>query len=73
MKKPVLYVARGMSSAQKRAKRRAFPSIESETKIKTESVILTIRQMYGGKFHHWTFCDDKTKCSALWYLQSAIN
>lgn len=73
MKKPVLYVERGMSSVQKRAKRRAFSSIESETKIKTESMILTIRQMQGGKFHYWTFCDDKTKCSPLWYLQSVIN
>lgn len=61
MKKPVLYVERGLSSVQKRAKRRAFPAIESETKVKTENMILSIRQMYGGIFHHWTFCDDKTK------------
>lgn len=69
MKKPVLCV----SSVEKRAKTRTFPAIESETKIQTERMILTIRQMYGGTFHHWTFCDDKTKCSPLWYLQSVIN
>lgn len=50
-----------MSSVYKRAK--SFLSIESEPKIKTESMILPIRQMHDRKFHHRTFCDDKTKCT----------
>lgn len=72
MKKSVLYVELVMSSVYKRAK--SFLSIESEPKIKTESMILPIRQMPDRKFHHRTFCDDKTKCPPPhWYLQHVIN
>lgn len=34
-------------------------------RIKTESAFPTIRQRLDGKFLHWTFCDDKTKCFPL--------
>lgn len=34
-------------------------------RIKTESTFPTIRRRLDGKFLHWTFCDDKTKCFPL--------